>query len=149
MEMTKNQYQEYVKELAGRYWNESDYTWEQFNADCDAVKILPFDLSVYSQLSEERQKWINALFNEEDTDRNGNYMLRGFTRNEWQEMQKLELSYGDYSRDGLSFWAYNKADRLIYTYCEGDTTLKIFADDESYQKEYSETLNWYKAEYAS
>lgn len=149
MEMTKNQYKEYMKELAGRVWTDPGYSMEKYNADLDAVTILPLDLSAYPQLSEEKQKWINILFDEEDKDRNGNYMLRGFTRNEWQEMEKLGVSYGDYCRDGLSFWAYNNEDRMIYTYCEGDTTLKVFADDESYQKEYNETLNWYKEEYAS
>lgn len=146
--MTKNEYKKFVEECANRYWKEDGYTWDNYNKDCDSVEILPPDLSKFEQLTTETKKWINILFTEEDEDGRKNFMMRGFTRNEWMEMQKLGLSYGDYGRDGLSFWAYNNTEYLIYTYCEGDTTLTILPDKESYEKEYNHTLNWYKEEYA-
>ena len=145
MQMTKNEYQEFVKKCAERYWNEPGYTMEKMNADCDAIEILPLDLSAYPQIDEETGKWINALFKEEDTDRNGNYMLRGFTRHEMAEVDRLGLYYGDYA-NAYSFFAFNDDKYLIYEYTEGDTTLKIFPDKESYQREYNATLSWFREE---
>ena len=69
-------------------------------------------------------------------------MLRGFTRCEGAEMNKLGLSYGD-GGDALSFYAYNDPEMLVYTYCEGDTTLKIFNDKAEYETEKAENSNWY------
>ena len=146
--MTKNEYKKYMEECANRVWTEPGYTMEKYNSDLDAVEILPLDLSKFPQLSEETIKWINIFFDEEDTDRNGEYMLRGFTRSPWKTMEKLGLSYGDYAYGDLSYWAYNNNQRLIFTYCEGDTTLKMFATQEEYDKKYASTLAWYKEEYA-
>ena len=145
--MTKNEYKEYMKECANRVWTEPGYTMERYNADLDAVEILPLDLSRFPQLSEESVKWINALFEEEDTDRDGNYMLRGFTRCESAEVNKLNCNFGDYA-NAYSFFAYNNNEYLIYTYCEGDTTLIIYPNKASYDKGYKKTHAWYKEEYA-
>ncbi len=144
MKMTKNEYQKYAQKCANRFYNESGYTRKDFDADLDAVEVLPFNLSAFPQLSENAVSWINALFSSEKIDKNGNYMLRGRTYYEVSEMQVLNLHYGDYGRS-LSFWGYNDEEMLIYTYCEGDTTLTIFSKREVYEQEKEETLNWYKA----
>lgn len=145
--MTKNEFKKYMEECANKVWTEPGYTMERYNADLDAVEILPLDLSKFPQLSEKTIKWINALFEEEDTDCDGNYMLRGFTRRDAEEVRVLQCSYGNYS-NGYSFFAYNENEYLIYTYCEGDTTLTIYPDKESYDKGYKKTHDWYKEEYA-
>ena len=147
MKMTKNEYRDYAKECANRFWNESGYTYERYNTDLDAVEILPLELSKYN-LKPEMEKWINALFTEETTDSRGNYLLRGYTQTPWKETGLLSLGYGDYSNGELSFWAYNINQRLIYTYCEGDTTLNLFETQEEFEKEWNLTRNWYKEHYA-
>ena len=144
--MTKNEYQTYLKECANRFYTDKHYTKEDMNRDLDSVKILDFDLSKYPLIEAETKKWINILFKEDSTDRNGNRMLIGFTRCETAEMAKLNLNYGDYA-NGYSFYAYNDKERLIYTYCEGDTTLKPFETQEEYEKEKVETREWYKEVY--
>jgi len=116
------------------------------DAELDAVEILPFDLRRFN-LDPETEKWINILFKEETTDHNGNYMLRGFTRHEMEEVNHLNAHYGDYA-NAYSFYAYNDKERLIYTYCEGDTTLALFETEEVYSKAKAETQQWYKEEYA-
>lgn len=145
--MTKNEYQEFVKECANKYWTVPGYNKKEMDAELDAVEILPFNLSRFSSLSESTKKWINILFKEEDTDRNGNYMLRGFTYHEREEVNHLNAYYGDYA-NAYSFYAYNDSELLIYTYCEGDTTLTLFETAEKYAKAKQETHDWYKEEYA-
>lgn len=146
-QMTKNEFKKYMEECASRLWTEKGYTMEKYNADLDAIEILPLDLSKFPQLSENSIKYINGLFDEEDTDRDGNYMLRGFTRCESGEVSRLNCNYGDYA-NAYSFFAYNNDEYFIYTYCEGDTTLTIYPDRETYEKGYKKTHDWYKEEYA-
>ena len=145
--MKKNEYKAYLKECASRFYTESTYTKEQYEEDLDNVEIVSLDLSNYPAIKKETAEWINKLFDEEDVDRKGNYMLRGFTRCEGAEMKFLGLTYGDYA-NAYSFYAYNDKERLIYTYCEGDTTLKPFATQEEYEKEKTETREWYKEVYS-
>ena len=143
--MTKNEYKQYMKDCAGRLYSVPGYTMEMYNRDLDEVKILPLDLKRF-HFNPTLKKWINKLFDEEDVDRNGNYMLRGFTRHEGTELVMLGLSYGDYA-NSYSFYAYNDKSRMIYTYCEGDTTLTLFENEENYLKAKQETATWYKKEY--
>lgn len=144
--MTKNEYQAFLKECVGKYWTVPGYNKKEMDDEFDAVEILPFDLQRFN-LDPETEKWINILFNEETIDRNGNYMLRGFTCHEMEEVNRLNVHYGDYANT-YSFYAYNDKERLIYTYCEGDTTLTLFETAEAYAKAKQETHDWYKEEYA-
>ncbi len=147
MRMTKNEFQEFEKKCAERFWKEPGYGLKQMKEDCDAIEVLPFDLSEY-QIEEEVLRWINILFTTEDVNRNGKLMLRGFTMNDagwYMEMQRLKLTDGDYG-NGYSEWGYSKENRLIYTYCEGDTTLTLLKTDEEYEDEYKETYKWYRKE---
>lgn len=144
--MTKNEYKEFLKECANKYWTVPEYNKKEMDAELDAVEILPFDLQRFN-LDPETEKWINLLFKEETTDRNGNYMLRGFTYYEREEVNHLNAHYGDYA-NAYSFYAYNDKENFIYTYCEGDTTLTLFETEEIYSKAKAETQQWYKEEYA-
>ena len=143
MQLSKNEAKQYMQELANKYFMGKGMTREEYDKACDEIEILPLELSKYPQLSEESIKWINILFDEEDEDSDGQYMLRGFTRREMLEMEKLGMNYGDYA-DAYSFYAYNDKEFMVYTYCEGDTTLKIFADKASYDKEKADCLAWWK-----
>lgn len=143
IQMTKNEYKEFTKECASKLYNQYGYSMKDFERDTGNVDILPLDLSRFPKLSENSVSWINALFSEEDKDKNGNYILRGFTYHERTAVQNLNLHYGDYA-DCYSFFAYNADEYLIFTYCEGDITLTILPDKDSYDKEYAETYAWYK-----
>lgn len=136
--MTKNEYQAYLKECANRWYTDKSYTKEKFDADLDSVKIKDFDLSKYPVILPETEKWINILFREDDGD-----LLRGFTLNVGIEMTKLNLSYGNYA-NAYNFYAYNDAEMLIFTYCEGDTTLQPFATREEYEKAKKEEEVFYE-----
>lgn len=146
--MKRNDYKHYMQELASKVHKDPKYTIEMYKADLNAVTIDPLDLSRFKQLKPNTCKVINILFDEEDTDRNGNYMLRGFTNHGASEIEKLNCKYGDYT-NGYSYYAYNNEELLIYTYCEGDTTLTLYQDKESYDIGYKETHNWYKREYGN
>lgn len=144
--MTKNEYQDFLKECANKYWTVPGYNRKEMDAELDAVEILPFDLKRFN-LDPQTEKWINILFKEETTDRNGNYMLRGFTYHEREEVNHLNAYYGDYA-NAYSFYAYNDKENLIYTYCEGDTTLTLFETAEAYAKAKQKSQKWYEEQYA-
>lgn len=145
MQMTKNEYKDYMKECASRFWKDPEYTKEKMDADLDAVEILPLNLGRFN-LPPEMESNINKLFDEETTDRKGNYMLCGFTRIEMAEVHLLGVTIGSYG-DAISFYGYNDKELLIYTFYEGDTTLKLFTSTQDYEKEKQETEDWYKEAY--
>ncbi len=147
-QMTKNEYKEYMKECASKLYNVPGYTMKDYNEELDNVKILPFNLSAFPALKDITRERINRFFSEEDKDKEGNYMLRGFTHHEGTEMIFLGLFYGDFS-DALNFFAYNNEELFLYTYCEGDTTLTLFPDKESYEKGYNVMYEWYKKNFES
>lgn len=146
--MTRNEYKEYMRKLASKVHKDSKYTIAMYKADLDAVTIDPLDLKRFSQIKPSTRKIIDALFDEEDHDRDGNYMLRGFTNHEASEVQKLNCKYGDYA-NAYSFYAHNDEELLIYTYCEGDTTLTLYPNKESYDIGYKKTYDWYKRAYGN
>jgi len=146
--MTRNEYKEYMRKLASKVHRDPNYTIAMYKADLDAVIIAPLDLSKFKALKKDTRKFINAFFDEEDTDRDGNYMLRGFTYHQDIEVKKFNCKYGDYT-NGYSFYAYNDEEFMIYTYCEGDTTLTLYPNKESYDIGYKKTHDWYKREYGN
>lgn len=141
--MPRNEAKEFISAQADRY-----YAGEISRQEYMAIEIqyTPLDLSFYPTIKPETRRWINILFDEETTDRKGNYMLRGFTRMSAEETARLNCIYGDAGCDCLNFFAYNDEELLIYTYCEGDTTLTILPTREAYETEKAETARWYREE---
>lgn len=120
-------------------------SWEEYrNLQFD---IIPIDFSRFLSVKRETADYINKVFTDECTDRNGNYMLRGFigdNLNAWyRDKEKLNLNYAPYGFYYSGF-GFNDAEMLIYTWCEGDTTLTIFDDRERYMQEREETERWYE-----
>ncbi len=144
--MTKNEYQKYIIKLASKVHTDPQYTIEMYKKDVNAITIEPLDLSGFPQIRPITGKFINALFTEEDKDIDGNYMLRGHTFHMHTEIKELNCKYGDYT-NGYSFYAYNNEELFIYTYCEGDTTLTLYPNKESYDIGYGKTRDWYKKAY--
>ena len=145
MQMTRAEAEKYRDEITQKYWNRT-ISYKKFSELWDAVELLPYDLSAFPQLKPDTVEWINKMFLKDfETSRNGNQMLRGFTRCEPIEVACLNLHYGDYA-DAISFFAYNDEEMLIYTFTEGDTTLQIFNDKEKYEAEKRDMYNFYKAE---
>lgn len=92
--------------------------------------------------------WIPALFQEETMDRSGNKMLRGFynTGSRWTEISEvnaMHMHFGDYS-ENCHGWAYSDEQLLLYTYCEGDTTLTLFNDKMKYHAQKREYQLFYQ-----
>ena len=140
--MTRNQSKAFLAEKANQLYTH-EISFDEYKAI--EIEYIPLDLTIYTNIKPETEEKINLLFTEEDTDKHGNYMLRGFTYHAVSEMDMLNLHYGDYSKS-LNFWAYNDEEMLLYTYCEGDTTLKLFVKREIYEAEKAEYLRWYKEE---
>ena len=142
--INRNENHDILQQFIKRIYDPADsFSWKDYKEL--EIEFIPLDLSAFPQLKTETATWIDKLFSEETTNRNGDYMLRGFTRMEAKEMELLDLHYGDYS-DCLNFWAYNDFEYLLYTFCEGDTTLTIYPDKETYSEGKAETLRWYREE---
>ena len=107
------------------------------------IEFEPIDFSLYPHITEKTQEMIEKLFTEEDTDRNGNYMLRGFTYHPYNEKVWLNMVLGD-GGNSYSWWAFNNAEMLIYTYCEGDTTITLCKTREAYETEKERSKEFYK-----
>ena len=145
LRMTRNEYHEYLQKCVSMAYDPNDsYTFADYGRE--KVEIIPLDLSAYPQIKEDTAKYINAVFDKEDTDKNGNYMLRGFigdSLERWcRDKEKLRCNYAPYGFYYSGF-GFNDEEMLIYTWCEGDTTLTLFSDRETYQKEREATEKWF------
>ena len=142
--MKRNEWKQFLSEQANLYYK-GKLSWKEY-MDLE-VEYIPLDLTAY-KLSPEIIKSLNILFTEEDTSRNGNLLLRGFSQRDGiTEINLLNLHYGEYSRS-LNYWAFNDEAKLLFTYCEGDTTCELFSTKELYLKAKTETEKWYKEEAA-
>ena len=97
------------------------------------IQLEPIDFTPFPHVSKTNREYIERMFTEEDTDSEANYMVRGFTRHEYTEKDALGMSFGD-GGNGYSWWAYNDRELMLYTFCEGDTTLTICKTAEDYAK---------------
>ena len=145
LKMTRNEYHKYLQKCVSRAYDPHDsYSFEDYWKE--DIEIIPLDLSAYPQIKEDTAKYINVAFDKEDTDKNGNYMLRGFigdSLKKWNsEKEKLNLNYAPYGFYYSGF-GFNDEEMLIYTWCEGDTTLTLFNDSKTYQKEREEIEKWF------
>ena len=145
--MTRNEYHEYLQKCVSRVWDQNDsYSMADYIQEDEKVEIIPLDLSAYPQIKEDTAKYIDVIFDKEDTDKNGNYMLRGFigdSLKRWcRDKEKLHCNYAPYGFYYSGF-GFNDEEMLIYTWCEGDTTLTLFNDRETYQKEREATEKWF------
>lgn len=120
-------------------------TMQEYNAL--EFDIIPIDFSRFPRLKAETAEYINKEFDEETTDRNGNFMLRGRVYDNlalwYRDKEKLNLNYAPYGFYYSGF-GFNDEELLIYTWCEGDTTVTLFEDKETYLRERAETEKWYE-----
>lgn len=119
--MTRNEYHEYLQKCVSRAYDPNDsYTFADYGKE--EVEILPLDLSAYPQIKDNTVKYINSVFDKEDIDKNGNYMLRGFigdSLEKWyRDKEKLHCNYAPYGFYYAGF-GFNDEEMLIYTWCEG------------------------------
>ncbi len=141
---TRNEMHEILEKAANDYYTGkitlSEYRELKFD-------IIPFDFSAFPQVKTDTAKYINSYFGEEDTDKKGNCMFRGFIGDNldtwYRDKEKLSLNYAPYGFYYSGF-GFNDAEMLIYTWCEGDTTLTMFNDREKYLKERAETEKWFE-----
>ena len=145
LRMTRNEYHEYLQKCVSRAYDPNDrYTFADYEKE--SVEIIPLNLSAYPQIKDDTAKYINAVFDKEDMDKNGNYMLRCFigdSLDKWyRDKEMLHCNYAPYGFYCSGF-GFNDEEMLIYTWCEGDTTLTLFNDREIYQRERKETEQWF------
>ncbi len=147
LRMTRNEYHAHKQKCVSRIWDQNDsYSMVDYMQEDEKIEIVPLDFFAYPQIKEDTAKYINAVFDKEDTDKNGNYMLRGFigdSLEKWyRDKEKLHCNYAPYGFYYSGF-GFNDEEMLIYTWCEGDTTLILFNDRETYQKEREATEKWF------
>lgn len=140
---TRNKMHEILTQAVNDCYN-GKMTWEEYSKlDFD---IIPLDFSKFPGIKEETRNYINSTFDKEDIDKNGNYMLRGFIGDNlkaWlRDKEKLSMNYAPYGFYYSGF-GFNDTEMLIYTWCEGDTTLTIFADRKKYEAERKATEKWF------
>ena len=141
--VNRRNYSRFVQDCADKCYK-GIMTWAEYKNM--KIELEPIDFTPYPAIKTETQKWIEALFTDEDTDRNGNYMLRGFTYREYAEKEKLGCVMGD-GGNGYSWWAFNDTEMLIYTYCEGDTTLTLCPTREIYESEKERSRVFYTEQF--
>lgn len=130
----------YLESLVSRVYDKNDtYNLDDyFKAEWE---LEPIDFTDYPQIKTETRKWIEKFFDEEDTDKNGHTIYRGFhgdnIKRWYLEKEKLGLycHYGFY----YAGCGWNDEEMLVYTFCEGDITLKMFNDRKEYETERDET----------
>jgi hypothetical protein len=144
--MTHNQYHKFLEENASKVWTPNNgYGMKEYNEDADRVDIIPFDLSEYPCLSSKTTEYISKHFNTEDTDRSGHRMFRGFIGDSiaaWEhekEALKVNSHFGFY----YSGYGKNEDEYIIYTWCEGDTTVTVFNNSVDFFKEVASCEEFY------
>lgn len=140
---TRNEMHEILKNAVNDCYN-GKMSWSEYNKL--EFDITPLDFSKFPEIKEETRKYIDSVFDKEDTDKNGNYMLRGFigdSLKKWyMDKEKLGCNYAPYGFYYSGF-GFNDSEMLIYTWCEGDTTLTIFNDRKKYEAERKSTEKWF------
>ena len=120
-------------------------TMQEYNAL--EFDIIPIDFSRFPKLKADTAEYINKEFDDETTDRNGHFMLRGRVYDNlslwFRDKEKLHLNYAPYGFYYSGF-GFNDDEWIIYTWCEGDTTVTLFDDEETYLRERAETEKWYE-----
>lgn len=145
LRMARNERHEYLQKCVSRAYDPEDsYSFADYLKE--DIEVIPLDLSAYPQIKEDTEKYIDSVFAEEDTDENGNYMLRGFIGDNlkkwYRDKEKLHCNYAPFGFYYSGF-GFNDEEMLIYTWCEGDTTLTLFSNREIYQKEREATEKWF------
>lgn len=144
VEMTHNEYQEFLNNNANRLYTDSNYTIEDYARDAHNVVIKGFDLNKFP-LTDEMKELINSMFKSDRISRMGNLLLDGF----------LPSNTGIYSLaatlgckivcdNGLSGFFRNDKERFLLKFCEGDLYLEICETDMDYKKALDSSCEFYK-----
>jgi len=131
--ITRNDYYNMIRET-GRIPKDDEY------------EILPLDFSAYS-LNEITQRIADVNFMEEDTNRNGDYMLRGHWLSDLCYAFANKCNFVLHQINGYSSYAYSDEQMAVFTYCEGDITLTPYSNREKYEEEKKSTIAFYKEVY--
>lgn len=144
MKMTRNEYHEYLKNVYQEHMIQQ-IVIHGMTMQKKKQRLFRWTYPDIQILKDDTKEYINNIFDKEDTDHNGNYMLRGFigdSLSQWyRDKDKLHCNYAPYEFYYSGF-GFNDEEMLIYTWCEGDTTLTLFKD--RYQKEHMTTEQWFE-----
>lgn len=124
------------------------YEGKETFTGCSKIEfdIIPLDFSKFPTIKKETAEYINATFDKEGANKNGCCILYGFIDDIYAwcaETEKLNLNYVPYGYYYSGF-GFNDTEMLIYTWCEGDTTLKMYSNREEYEKERETTETWFE-----
>ena len=154
--VTNNQYQEILKDEASKYWEkvfaidkstpkekiiELKKQYEQeMDDNISQYEIIPFSTS-----NEELTRIVNK-FCSSSTEEENSILYRGFTQNDYilyKELSKFE-GFGDVSNSCYQQAYYLDNELITATYTEGDISIEVFNNKESYLEGKEKFVNWYK-----
>lgn len=146
IEMTHNEYQEFLKKNASRLFNDSGYTMADYKKDADSVIVLDFDLEKFG-LTDDMKKCINIMFDTESANKNGNMRFSGHVMNNdyyWTIAHNLgcELVCDNYYN---GFFKNDEA-QVVFSFCEGDINLILCETKDAYLEEVRGYCEFYKVE---
>ncbi len=146
--MTKNQYQDYLKELASRLHADPEYSLADYQRDADAVEVLGFALDSFP-LSDADRHILDKMFESEDKDRHGNLLLRGHVidrgfvnliANTLECQCECDKFYN-------GFYSHHEK-RCVLEFCEGDISLVLCETEEAYKEALASHREFYGLEVA-
>jgi len=135
--MTRNEYWNWIREDVSRITS----------GEADEIEIIPLDLERFTKIKPENKTRIDKWFNEEAESEEGEYLLFSRSYHPYDEIALLGMEMGE-GNNGYSWWAYDDEQMMIYTYCEGDTSIKLFESEERYLNKKIETEEWYIKQFA-
>ena len=148
VQMTHNEFQEFMKKNANRLYTDPGYRMADYNRDCDSVEVLPYDLGRFHlEFSEEQIRVINAYFTEESASRLGNTRLSGHLT--YTPEYTLANTLGIEMLANGAYSGFGKCDenKCVFEFCEGDVYLIFCETEEAYQEEIDSFKDFYTKVY--
>lgn len=141
-EMTNNEYMEYCRFLANNV-SKGLLTYKKYSEILDGIKILPFNLSKYTKLSEDTKNNVNRLFTENYIS-NDKEIFKGFIEHEKTYKISKILNCDSLAGHYYSEAYCNDKELFFFSACEGDIYFKAFNTFERYEQEKASIIEFYE-----
>lgn len=145
--MTHNEFYEFKKELVEKVLSNTDYTSKDLERDLQNVVVTPYEFADYPFLREETKAWIEGHYDREEHREDGSRVFRGTLPEDqvsnWQKEKaalNIESSFA-YFYNGVGV---NREEFLVYSWCEGETWLKVCKDKDAFNKEVADWESYFE-----
>lgn len=163
LKVTNNEYQEILRKEADEYWTKvfalpkdidkdeldkyKNQYWKEMDEILNQYEIIPFEVNTKSK---ELNALINKLCDKEEHKNSYCKIYRGFTRNDYGWYNLLQsVGITENIEGGDSYNQTYGSKELLTTanYCEGDLTFVVCDTLEDYNREVTETEEFYAKNY--